>query len=81
MRTYSCVVSADSIIGEKTIGSLCDDTCDQSDYITGVDATEQAMPSNTPTVQVIEWILLDVVTPIEDIILVEDASGDEEVVS
>ena len=60
---------------------MCDDTCNQSNYITSVEAIEQGMPSNAPTVQVIEWMLLDVVTPIEDIVLVEDASDDEEVVS
>jgi hypothetical protein len=37
-------------------------------------------PLRTPTIQVIEWMLLDVVTPIEDIVLVEHASNDEEVV-
>ena len=82
MRTYTCVISADSIIGAKKIWSfVCDDTCNQSNYITSVEAIEQGMPSNAPTVQVIEWMLLDVVTPIEDIVLVEDASDDEEVVS
>lgn len=38
-------------------------------------------PRKPPTVQVIEWMLLDVVTSAEDIVLVEDTSDDNEIVS
>ena len=61
-----------------------EETCATSaDSITGEKTIEQAIvvPLDPPTVQVIEWTLLDVVTPVEDFVLVEGASDDEEIVS
>ena len=64
-------------------GSLVrEETCATSvDSITCEKTIEQAIvvPLDTPTV--IEGTLLDVVTPIEDFVLVEDTSDDKEVVS
>ena len=34
----------------------------------------------TPTDQVVEWTLLHAVTPIDDIVMVEDISDDEEAI-
>jgi hypothetical protein len=59
-----------------------EETCAISaDSITGEKTTEQAIaaPLDAPTV--IEGTLLDAVTPVEDFVLLEDASNNEEVVS
>jgi hypothetical protein len=57
--------------------------CEDTTSIIGQKTTNQPIlvPSETSGVQLIERLLLDVVTPVEDIVLVEDASDDEEVVS
>ena len=68
----------------STDSLVCVETCATSaDSITSEKTIEQAIavPLEPPTVQVIERTLLDVVTPIGDIVLVVDASDDEEVVS
>jgi hypothetical protein len=54
--------------------------CEDTSSIIGEKTTDQPI-SETSGVQLIERPLLDVVTPVEDIVLVEDASDDEKVVS
>jgi hypothetical protein len=60
-----------------------EDTCAiTADSITGENTIEHAIvvPSET-TVQIIERTLQQIVTPIKDIVLVEDASDNEDIVS
>jgi hypothetical protein len=55
----------------------------RADSVIGEKTIDQpiTLPSDTSSVQLIERPLLDTVTPIEDMVLVEDASDDEEAVS
>ena len=55
----------------------------RADSVIGEKTIDQpiTVPSETSGVQLIERPLLDIVTPVEDIVLVEDASDDEETVS
>jgi len=63
---------------------VCEDTCAiGADSFTGEKTIEQAIvvPSETSTIQVIERASLDAVTLIENIVLVEVTSDDEETIS
>ena len=63
---------------------MCEDTCAIGvDSFTGEKTIEQAIavPSETSTIQVIERVSLDAVTLIENIVLVEVTSDDDEAIS
>lgn len=62
---------------------MCEDTCAISaNFNTSEKAIDQAIavPSETPMDQAVEWTLLHAVTRIDDIVMVEDMSDDEEAI-
>ena len=66
--------STDSLVREETCAIRADST-------TGEKTIEQDIAAPLDASIVIEGTLLDVVTPVEDFVLVEGASDDEEIVS
>jgi hypothetical protein len=61
---------------------VCEECAISAKLNTSEKAIDQAIavPSETPMDQAVEWTLLHVVTRIDDIVMVEDISDDEEAI-